>query len=114
MTTALLIIDVQQALCSGRWACHEVDQVITRINAVAARARAAGAPVVLIQHESQDGPLDHGSSGWRLAEGNITLANGVLDPPQIVAHHNRRLGHIESFGVRVDVTPAAQLAWPAA
>jgi nicotinamidase-related amidase len=68
-TTAVLIIDVQHALCSGRWACFEVAQVIGRINQVAARARQAGLPVVLIQHEAADGQLDHGSPGWQLAEG---------------------------------------------
>ena len=67
MTTALLIIDVQQALCTGRWACFEADRVIGRINTLIAAARAAGAPVVVVQHESVDGPLDHGSSGWQLA-----------------------------------------------
>ena len=48
MTSALLIIDVQTILCEGRWAVHEADAVVQRINAVSARARAAGLPVVEI------------------------------------------------------------------
>ncbi|MBS0447725.1 MAG: cysteine hydrolase [Proteobacteria bacterium] len=64
--TALLIIDVQQALCTGPWAAHAIDHVIERINALSARARAADLPVVFVQHED-DGPLTHGSAGWQLA-----------------------------------------------
>jgi nicotinamidase-related amidase len=65
MTTALLVIDVQHLLCNGDEAAHDIDRVIERINGVAARARAAGAPVFLIQHED-DGPLRHDSQGWQL------------------------------------------------
>ncbi|WP_085725999.1 cysteine hydrolase family protein [Pseudomonas sp. R37(2017)] len=68
MATALLIIDVQQALCSGEYECFEIGRVIDTINDLSARARQAGAPVVLIQHE--EGELfKHGAPGWQLAEG---------------------------------------------
>ncbi len=73
MTTALLIIDVQQALCSGVCEAFDARQVIQRINTVARKARAAGALVVLIQHEAASGPLVHGSAGWALAEGLAVL-----------------------------------------
>jgi|SRR5450755_2601731 len=69
MTTALLIIDVQQALCSGEYEAFESRRVIERINLVSSKARAARAPVVVIQHESQGGPLAHGTDGWKLADG---------------------------------------------
>jgi nicotinamidase-related amidase len=69
MPAALLVIDVQQALCFGEYAAFEARRVIDRINLVAARFRAAGAPVVLIQHESDSAPLQRGSDGWRLADG---------------------------------------------
>lgn len=69
MHTALLVIDVQQALCSGIYKAFESERVIERINAVSRKFRYAGAPVVMIQHESQGGPLDHGTDGWKLAEG---------------------------------------------
>lgn len=67
MTTALLIIDVQTALCSGEYEAFEVQRVIERINLVSRMFRDAGAPVVIIQHESEGGPLDHGTEGWKLA-----------------------------------------------
>lgn len=69
MTSALLIIDVQQGLCEGEHDAHESREVITRINTVAERARAAGAPVIFIQHESTSGYLEHGSREWQLARG---------------------------------------------
>lgn len=65
--TALLVIDVQQAMCAGEDAAFDIDRVIDRINALGARARAAGAPVVLVQHEEDDGPLQFGTDGWQLA-----------------------------------------------
>lgn len=69
MTSALLIIDVQTLLCVGQWAMHDIDNVIHRINTVATKARAAGVPVVVIQHEEANGPLQYGSAGWQLAAG---------------------------------------------
>ncbi|SDH94568.1 Nicotinamidase-related amidase [Pseudomonas benzenivorans] len=72
MSTALLIIDVQQALCTGEEAAFESDRVIERINTVAEKARAAGAAVVLIQHEEERGPLQFDSAGWQLAQGLVT------------------------------------------
>lgn len=69
MKTALLIIDVQQGLCEGEGRAFESDEVIARINQVAAQARAAHAPVVFIQHETRVGYLEHGSREWQLADG---------------------------------------------
>jgi len=66
MTTALLVIDVQRALCTGNYAAFEADRIIDRINQVARRARSAGAPVVIIQHEEAGGLLEHGTEGWKL------------------------------------------------
>ncbi|WP_226501618.1 cysteine hydrolase family protein [Pseudomonas sp. MWU16-30322] len=74
MTTALLIIDVQQALCSGQYQCFDIHRVIDTINQLSTRARKAGVPVVLIQHEEEDSPLALGAAGWQLAEGLLTAA----------------------------------------
>jgi len=53
MKTALLVIDVQQGLCEGEHDAFASQQVIDRINKVSEKARAAGAVVVFIQHESK-------------------------------------------------------------
>ena len=68
MTTALLIIDVQQGLCEGAGAAFDCTGTIARINRLADAARLAGAPVVWIQHEAQD-ELRHGTRAWQLADG---------------------------------------------
>lgn len=69
MPTALLIIDVQQALCSGEHTTFDAAGTIARINQVSAQARAAGALVVLVQHETATGPFAQGSPCWELAQG---------------------------------------------
>lgn len=70
MNTALLVIDLQNGLCSGVEAAHDIDNVVARIDSLAARARTAGAPVVLIQHEEDwaEG-LVYGSTAWELTPG---------------------------------------------
>jgi nicotinamidase-related amidase len=77
MNTALLVIDVQTALCAGRWAMAGIEPVIERINATGARARAAQWPVVWVQHEAADSPLEHGSPGWQL-DPRLDVAAGDL------------------------------------
>ncbi len=67
--SALVVIDVQQALCDGEFQVFEAKQIIARINQVIKKARAAKTLVVFVQHESVDGPLDFGTDGWRLATG---------------------------------------------
>jgi len=66
MNQALLVIDVQRGLFDDAPRPHEADAVVDRINALTARARAAGVPVVFIQHERPATPLAHGSAGWNL------------------------------------------------
>ena len=43
--------------------------MIANINAVSSKARDAGVPVVLIQHETDEGPFRHEADGWHLAAG---------------------------------------------
>lgn len=66
MTTALLVIDVQRGLFETQPPPAEAAATIARINALAARARAAGAPVLFVQHESERGALVHAGEGWQL------------------------------------------------
>lgn len=78
MTTALLIIDVQQALCSGEYEAFEVGRVIERINHLSRQFRQGGAPVVVIQHEAANTLFAHGCAGWQLATGLEVAADDVL------------------------------------
>ncbi|WP_448649390.1 cysteine hydrolase family protein [Pseudomonas corrugata] len=77
MSTALLIIDVQSALCTGEEECFESQRVIGTINDLSARVRASGLPVILIQHEELQGSLLHGSDAWQLADGLLTAADDL-------------------------------------
>jgi nicotinamidase-related amidase len=58
--TALLIIDVQNGVLAGAF---RRDAVIANITALVGRARAAGAPVVWVQHS--DDELVRGSEAWQ-------------------------------------------------
>ncbi len=69
MNTALLVIDVQQGLCEGEHNAFDSQQVIARINQVSEKARAAGATVVFVQHESKSGYLEFETDAWQLADG---------------------------------------------
>ncbi|WP_442783096.1 cysteine hydrolase family protein [Collimonas fungivorans] len=67
MKSTLLVIDVQQALFDETPRPFEADAVVERINTLTGRARAAGVPVVFIQHEASD--LEYNSAGWQLQPG---------------------------------------------
>lgn len=176
MSQALLIIDMQRALCQGQWAAHGIASVMDKINSLSRQARAARVPVVLVQHEEAGGPLELQADGWALADGletapddlrvrkttpnsfhqtellELLKARGVsrlvvcglqtefcvdttvrqalplgfavclaadahsttddvLPAPQVIAHHNRTLGHLGSFGPRIEVKPAAAIVF---
>lgn len=70
MTRATLVIDVQQGLCEGDQFAHDAARVIGRINRVTQASRAAGAPVVFVQHVSRPGGLlERGTPPWQFADG---------------------------------------------
>jgi nicotinamidase-related amidase len=58
--TALVVIDVQNDVVSG---AHNRDGVVANIAVLVGKARAAGTPVVWVQHSSPNLPI--GSEGWQ-------------------------------------------------
>lgn len=62
--TALLVVDVQQGVMD---ASIRAEAVIGQINTLVDKARSADVPVIWIQHESAELPLE--SSQWQLASG---------------------------------------------
>jgi nicotinamidase-related amidase len=76
MKQALLVIDVQRGLFDAAPRPFEADLVVGRINALTARARDAGVPVFLIQHENA-ADLQHGSGNWEL-ERSLTVDAGDI------------------------------------
>lgn len=77
MNTALLIIDVQRALCTGDEQVLGIGAVIDRINSLSRRARAASVPVIFVQHEEDEGPFRSGTQGWELADGLMTVTGDL-------------------------------------
>ena len=67
--SALLVIDVQHGLLDPEPRPLEADELVGRINRLAAAARKANCPVVFIQHERPGSPLEHGCDFWQLAHG---------------------------------------------
>lgn len=101
MKSALLVIDVQRGLCEGAQVSYESREVIARINRLAARARAAGAPVVFVQHETRTGLYVHGSDTWQLAQDLQTDAGDtfVRKTASDAFHHTDLTQILESHGV---------------
>ena len=66
--TAVLVIDVQVGLFCAEPSPFEAEAVVARINAVTAKARQAGAPVIFIQHDGAPGGEDvvPFTEGWKL------------------------------------------------
>ena len=64
--TVLLVIDLQKGVLPG---CLDADGVVARTAALVDRARAAGTPVVWVQHEEEDLPWE--SAPWQLADGLV-------------------------------------------
>jgi len=58
--TALIVIDVQNDVVAT---AHRRDEVVANIVALVDRARAAGTPVIWVQHSDEG--LEQGSDGWQ-------------------------------------------------
>jgi nicotinamidase-related amidase len=78
--SALLIIDMQQGSFTDEVSRYDAAGLVERLNALAARVRAADGLVIYIQHDGpEDDPHHPGKPGWRL------LADlSVLPADQIV------------------------------
>jgi nicotinamidase-related amidase len=90
----LLIIDVQQGLFHGPPVPHDAEKVLGRINDLSSRARAAGVPVIFVQHDGtvEDG-LEPGSSDWQLHSNLAREASDqVIRKTACDAFYGTRLG----------------------
>lgn len=66
--SALLVVDVQNGVVEG---AYKRDEVITNIESAVARARAAGVPVVWVQHSDEELIID--STEWQIVSELIPL-----------------------------------------
>ncbi|MDM7830654.1 isochorismatase family protein [Cellulomonas edaphi] len=105
--TALLVIDVQNAVVEG---AHERDDTVARIAGVVERARGADVPVVWVQQT--DERLVEGSDGWAIvpelspAEGEARILKEYGDSfeatplESVLAEH--RVGRVVVVGAQTD------------
>jgi nicotinamidase-related amidase len=66
MKSAVLVIDIQRGLFDINPKPFESDKVVEKINIITSRARKFEVPVVFIQHEQKNGPLEYESENWEL------------------------------------------------
>lgn len=70
--TALLVIDVQNNVVEG---AYNLDSVLKNINVVVDKARAAGVPVIWVQHSDEEMPIN--SEGWQIVSSLSPAAGEV-------------------------------------
>ena len=78
MNTALLIIDVQHGLFDREPRPYDAVDVVHRINELSERARIANVPVVFVQHEAPNSPLEYGGQNWQLSSNLHVKPSDVL------------------------------------
>ena len=75
---ALLIIDMQNESFPPGAPSYDMEGVVTRINALSTKFRAAGLPVILVQHDGTlQGEYVPGTPGWELIPG-LTVSPGDI------------------------------------
>jgi nicotinamidase-related amidase len=102
MKTAVIVIDMQRALCTGAEEAWDIERVTNNVNDVTTRARTAGVPVILIQHEEPEGPLQYGTEGWEIFEGVVTDPSDLhLQKRTCDSFHGTQLhAYLEQQGIR--------------
>jgi nicotinamidase-related amidase len=102
--TAVLVIDVQRGLFCTEPAPFEAEAVVARINAVTARARQAGPPVIFIQHDGDPGGEDvvPFTEGWKLhPDLDVRLGDLVIHKTTCDAFYGTSLeAELRSRGIR--------------
>lgn len=83
MRTALLVIDYQNAIFAAP-AAYQVEIVLERIGQLIARARAAGAPVIFVQHGVAEAgsSWETGSDSWAFPAAIAPQPHDYVSPKQ--------------------------------
>lgn len=77
--TALLVIDVQVGNFEGSLSVYRGGELLSRIAALIAQARAAGLPIVYVQHCGPEGSVDQpGTPGWEIHPAVAPLEGDVV------------------------------------
>lgn len=86
MNKALLIIDVQNAILKGKGAPDRqplidaaLSETVARLSTLQEQARLAGVPVVLVQHDGDEGHrLAVGSDGWAIRDEIAPIGTDIV------------------------------------
>ncbi|MGU7776112.1 isochorismatase family protein [Burkholderia sp. MR1-5-21] len=79
MKSALLVIDFQNAVFVDPPA-FEANAVLRRIQGLIAKARAAAAPVIYVQHDEVGSAWESGSNGWAFPDEIAPQAGDYVSP----------------------------------
>jgi nicotinamidase-related amidase len=79
VSSAILIIDVQKGMFPDDAAVYKGESLISTLQTLLGKARAAGVPVIYIQHNAPAGkPLEYGTEGWEIHEGIKPRSGDVI------------------------------------
>ena len=108
-TTAVLVVDAQVGVMSSVW---ESQRVISNIEKLVSKARAAGVPVIWVQH-SNDSDLKQGSANWKLLPNFVpTAAEAVIHKRYNSSFANTDLDQrLKSLGISQVVLSGALTNW---
>jgi nicotinamidase-related amidase len=70
MKTALIVIDMQQGSFTEASPRHDAENLVGRLNDLAAMVRASGGRIIFVQHDGpEDDPHHPAAPGWKLLSG---------------------------------------------
>jgi nicotinamidase-related amidase len=105
--TALVVIDVQNAVVENAW---DRDGVVSRIATLIGRARDEQVPVVFVQHEND--PEERGTHGWQFVDavapraGDIVIAkqypDAFVETDLAATLEDLDVGHLVIAGAQTD------------
>ncbi len=78
MKSAVLVLDVQKGLFQDQPRPFLANETLQVINQLIDQARKKEIPIILIQHETPEGPLMYGAKGWEIEAGLTVLDNDIL------------------------------------
>jgi nicotinamidase-related amidase len=76
--SALMVIDVQNDVVTDAF---NLEGVVSNINTAVTKARAAGVPVIWVQHSDEE--LIHGSDGWQI----VSELSPLAGEPKVSKNH---------------------------
>jgi nicotinamidase-related amidase len=103
MSTALLVIDLQQGMFTAGAEPHQGEAVLSRVAGLISRARDRGIPVLHVRHDGGAGdPLERETPGWEIHPAVAPRpGEPVIDKTRCSAFYDTRLqDELQNRGIR--------------